>query len=83
MRVNQFERPLHAADAPTERIPHTRKGRERPCSCDRSPWCRGQASKVWESCSTGCAACAPTPYRAPTRTPVVVDHLNGREGEHA
>jgi hypothetical protein len=74
LRVHPFETPITAADEPApSRIS---RGRERPCSCALSPFCRGQASQDWAVCSTSCASCAPTPWKAPSRTPVVVDGLD-------
>jgi hypothetical protein len=65
LRVHRFETPIHAGDEP--KPPRVPTGREKPCSCGRSPWCRGQASRDWASCSATCAACQPSPWRAPVR----------------
>jgi hypothetical protein len=55
------------------------RDREVRCTCDRSPFCRGQASADWLTCATSCRACRPDPWRTPTRTPAGA--VNAREGD--
>jgi len=52
-----------------DRIPRIPSGREKPCSCPISPFCRGQASPDWLICAADCRAYQPPPWMAPTRTP--------------
>jgi len=67
LRIHPFERPLDADAGP--KPPRATRGRERPCICDKSPFCRGALSADWPSCAAGCATCQPEPWRPPTRTP--------------
>jgi hypothetical protein len=52
----------------------TARAREVRCSCARSPFCRGQASVDWLTCSTSCRACRPDPWQPPAvSVPPAVD----------
>jgi hypothetical protein len=70
-----FEGPIHVDPDATVRV----RTAEPRCTCTRSPFCRGQASADWLTCSTGCRACQPDPWRTPTRTPAGA--VNAREGD--
>jgi hypothetical protein len=52
------------------------KVREIKCSC--SPFCQGASSRDWLTCTPGCRACRPDPWRAPTRTPPSADPSSHR-----
>jgi hypothetical protein len=39
--------------------------RDARCTCDRSPFCRDQASADWATCSTACRACKRPPSQPP------------------
>jgi hypothetical protein len=41
------------------------RARDVKCSCPTSPWCRGQASADWATCSTSCRACKLPPWQPP------------------
>jgi hypothetical protein len=81
LRVHAFQRPINTD--PAERIPRVNDHGKRPCACPTSPWCRGRDSADWLACSASCAACAPSAWRPPMRTPVDADPVNTRAGDDA
>ena len=65
---NPFAGPIHL-DPPSAPAP----GREVRCTCPTSPFCRGQASADWLTCSTACRACKPPPWQPPVLSVAGVD----------
>lgn len=52
------------------------RAHEVQCTCERSPFCRGQASANWLICAASCRACQPSPWQAPTRIPAAASDPN-------
>jgi hypothetical protein len=67
-----FEGPIHLEP----RDATVTRAREVQCSCERSPFCRGQASADWLICAASCRVCRPFPWQAPTRTPAAASEPN-------
>ena len=65
IRVHGFQQPIRADRAPCDPVPRVTADRRQPCSCAQSPWCRGQDSADWATCTASCPACAPNPLAGP------------------
>jgi hypothetical protein len=74
-----YEGPIHL-DLNPQAMALSAKARAREvrCVCDRSPFCRGQASADWLTCNRTCRACKPTPFRPPVP---VGEHLRGEQAD--
>ena len=64
-----FEGPINI-DPGIAALRATARAREVRCTCPTSPWCRGQASADWATCSTSCRACKPPPWQPPVTTSI-------------